>query len=590
MAAFALFDRVKETASTTGTGNFTLAGAVTAYQAFSAVYSTNDTFWYVIEHQSANEWEQGIGTYSAANTLTRTTVLKSSNANAAVNFSAGTKNVWVDIPASFHTGTALVAAASQKLDITGHAASSWTTDSGAVTIDGSGGLNLETTSNSALTIGGVVAAATIAGAAITITSARGGAASGGTAAGAAGTLTIQTGNGGAATTTAGGVSTVGGTLAIQGGTGGAGAATTNGANAGGPVTVTGGTGGASAGTNAGASGGTVTVQGGPGGAGSGSQNPGGGSTLILAGGDAGSGGTGNASGGDITVNGGTGLGTGVRGTVNIGNNSGSTTINVGQTSTTLCTTTFKGSVIGTRTRGCVDGFQMSCTSATTTLTITAGECDDLTHVVLIKSAITSKVFANTWAAGSGSNGLDTGTVANSTWYHVWAIRKDSDATGDILFSTSATAPTMPAGYTYKRRIGAFFSTSGGNVTQFIQVGDEFLWLAVPTDGTASFTSGTAQLATLSVPLGVQVWSLFNLRANAVNGQIYVSSPDQNDETVLVGTAQIRGTMFAVTTATGVLGWLKVRTNTSSQVRIVTNASYTLAWSAVGWCDPRGRDG
>jgi hypothetical protein len=85
-------DRVRDTSTTTGTGVFTVSGsAPNGYQTFSSVCSTNDTFWYSIGNQSANEWEVGLGTYSAANQITRTTVLRSSNAGSAVNFSAGTK-------------------------------------------------------------------------------------------------------------------------------------------------------------------------------------------------------------------------------------------------------------------------------------------------------------------------------------------------------------------------------------------------------------------------------------------------------------------------------------------------------------------
>jgi hypothetical protein len=91
-------DRVMETSTSTGTGDFTLAGAITGFRAFSAVCATSDTFYYYIEAIDASgiptgDWETGYGTYSAANTLTRTTVHKSSNANAAVSFSAGTKRV-----------------------------------------------------------------------------------------------------------------------------------------------------------------------------------------------------------------------------------------------------------------------------------------------------------------------------------------------------------------------------------------------------------------------------------------------------------------------------------------------------------------
>lgn len=92
-------DRVQETSTTTGTGNLTLAGAVAGYRAFSGVCANNDTTFYAIEHQSANEWEVGLGTWQTGGTLVRTTVLSSSNAGAAVNFSAGTKNVFITTPA-----------------------------------------------------------------------------------------------------------------------------------------------------------------------------------------------------------------------------------------------------------------------------------------------------------------------------------------------------------------------------------------------------------------------------------------------------------------------------------------------------------
>ena len=96
-----LEDRVRDTSTTTGTGALTLANsAPSTYRTFGSVCATGDTFPYAVVHQSASEWETGIGTYSAANTLTRTTVLASSNAGAAVNFSAGTKDVYIDVPAA----------------------------------------------------------------------------------------------------------------------------------------------------------------------------------------------------------------------------------------------------------------------------------------------------------------------------------------------------------------------------------------------------------------------------------------------------------------------------------------------------------
>jgi len=97
--AFVLADRVRETTTTTGTGTISLGGAVTDYQSFAAIGTGNVTY-YTIAGTGTNEWEVGIGTYtSAGTTLSRTTVLASSNAGALVNFSAGTKDVFCDYPA-----------------------------------------------------------------------------------------------------------------------------------------------------------------------------------------------------------------------------------------------------------------------------------------------------------------------------------------------------------------------------------------------------------------------------------------------------------------------------------------------------------
>lgn len=97
---FLYANRVRETSTTTGTGTFTLAGAVTGFQTFSAGIGANNTCFYVISHRSASEFEVGFGTVgSPATTIARTSVIASSNAGAAVNFSAGTKDVFCDVPA-----------------------------------------------------------------------------------------------------------------------------------------------------------------------------------------------------------------------------------------------------------------------------------------------------------------------------------------------------------------------------------------------------------------------------------------------------------------------------------------------------------
>jgi hypothetical protein len=99
--ALVINDRVKETSTTTGTGTFSLAGAETGYESFVAGIGTTNTTYYAIELNSAGEWEVGIGTVTDAtpDTLSRDTIISSSNSDSAVNFSAGTKNVFCTLPA-----------------------------------------------------------------------------------------------------------------------------------------------------------------------------------------------------------------------------------------------------------------------------------------------------------------------------------------------------------------------------------------------------------------------------------------------------------------------------------------------------------
>ena len=110
--ALLLKDRVKETTTTTGTGDITLAGAVEGFQSFSSALSDADTTYYAISHRDVDEWEVGLGTYSSG-VLTRTTVLESSNSDTAVSFASGTKDIFITLPAE----KAVVLDASDDLNV-----------------------------------------------------------------------------------------------------------------------------------------------------------------------------------------------------------------------------------------------------------------------------------------------------------------------------------------------------------------------------------------------------------------------------------------------------------------------------------------
>jgi hypothetical protein len=100
--ALVLNDRVKETSTTTGTGTLNLSGAVSGFETFVAGVGDGNTTYYAIVNRDADEWEVGLGTVTDASTdtLARTTVITSSNSDSATSFSAGTKDVFVTLPAS----------------------------------------------------------------------------------------------------------------------------------------------------------------------------------------------------------------------------------------------------------------------------------------------------------------------------------------------------------------------------------------------------------------------------------------------------------------------------------------------------------
>jgi hypothetical protein len=237
-------------------------------------------------------------------------------------------------------------------------------------------------------------------------------------------------------------------------------------------------------------------------------------------------------------------------------------------------------------RGEIWGLEFSAAGGTTTFSTSAGQATDSTFVdsLALPSAYTKTLVA--WAVGSGVGSLDTGTIANSTYYHAFVIKNPTTGVVDLLISLSATAPTLPSGFTLFRRIYAFRTDASGFARAMKQSGDEFLSDGWFGDASSVAFSTTAALVALTVPTGIQVNAIFNGRADfAVAAAVLFSSPDIADQAPTGALVSLAGSATA-TTATGEFN---VRTDTLGRIRVRANATgpnYSIA--TKGWIDTRGR--
>ncbi|OPY00362.1 MAG: hypothetical protein A4E60_02350 [Syntrophorhabdus sp. PtaB.Bin047] len=105
--------------------------------------------------------------------------------------------------------------------------------------------------------------------------------------------------------------------------------------------------------------------------------------------------------------------------------------------------------------------------------------------------------------GSGAGGLDTGSEAISTWYHLWAIAR-ADGTKSVIFSTSATAPTLPTGYTYKAYTGAWYNGTDGHLKAAYQRGTRVVLAELRPEVTGGTATSYTSFAIL-VPSTARIW-------------------------------------------------------------------------------------
>lgn len=221
------------------------------------------------------------------------------------------------------------------------------------------------------------------------------------------------------------------------------------------------------------------------------------------------------------------------------------------------------------------------TDATNDIDIAAGVAADSTGAMYLRLAasITKRLDA-AWAVGSGNGGLDTGSIANTT-YHVWLIMRSDTAVVDVLFSASASSPTMPANYDYKVRIGSILRESGAIVV-FTQQGDLFLRTTITSVDTEDVDSSALQA--VLVPTGIRVGALVTVTIIAAEEYALVTSPQQVDSTPTVN-------LFHLVTDDGpASSQFEILTDTSGQIRVHPTGSVDLTIVTDGWVDYLGRMG
>ncbi len=243
----------------------------------------------------------------------------------------------------------------------------------------------------------------------------------------------------------------------------------------------------------------------------------------------------------------------------------------------------------------LSGLILSTAGGSSTMSISAGAANDSTNTILmILSSAISKTTAS-WAVGTGNGGLDTGSIANSTWYHFFEIYRPDTGVVDILFSVSASSPTLPANYTLFRRIGSGRTDGSAHWLAFTQTGDTFIWATANADVTAgSTTSANRSTQPLTVATGVIVTALFraviSVSAGSTRGVLFTSL-QETDQTVAAGPAFSDLFVDATGSTTGsAAGDFARLTNTSAQIGVRSNTATNLNFSigTYGWIDTRGK--
>jgi hypothetical protein len=204
--------------------------------------------------------------------------------------------------------------------------------------------------------------------------------------------------------------------------------------------------------------------------------------------------------------------------------------------------------------------------------------------ILTLASVMVKQLDAAWAAGTAAGGLFTGSIAATTWYHCFVIRKSSDGTIDAGFDTSLTAANIPTGYAAYRHVGSIRTDGSSNIMRFIQHDNNIFWYTAVCDYTLANPGTSAVLAAVYGPPDSVCLINFSMSNAGADGIFYglATSPYMADvaPSISINTISSRGG-----TSGSSVNTIKVKTDSSSRVRYrlsATGAAHIAYLRCEGW--------
>jgi len=240
----------------------------------------------------------------------------------------------------------------------------------------------------------------------------------------------------------------------------------------------------------------------------------------------------------------------------------------------------------------VRGCNITPAGGITTMAIGGGQVVDSTQAKMFVINPLGKT-TSAWAVGDNQGGLDTGTIAADTTYHIFAIIRNDTGVTDYLFSLSATAPSLPTDYDLFKRIGSWRTDASSDWYKGSSQGEFFYWgfdlsaiiIHVDNPGTSAVTEA------MFLPLGVILYWIGAITAHNFNGgsSTWLSPLDVTDMAASLAIATVQNTGFASLNTYASTYVNGIKTNTSAAIRHRSSSSGTnhdLDFITIGWRDPR----